>query len=173
MFLWVFSHVNNVYSLLLVFISSSFSFWTYPRMSCDELLLDLIKFIGYFCLYAVFKVRCDNVSCFRLSAQETSFLSLTDILRIYVHRPANPSLYAQVRNAFLCCTAQAIRFIIKWRWRDSNSWPPACKAGALPTELHPHWVIGFIQFTTGLTVCQTNGLKWTRTTDLTLIRRAL
>ena len=25
-----------------------------------------------------------------------------------------------------------------WRWRESNSWPPACKAGALPTELHPH-----------------------------------
>ena len=38
LFLWVFSHVNNVYSLLLVFISSSFSFWTYPRMSCDELI---------------------------------------------------------------------------------------------------------------------------------------
>ena len=27
---------------------------------------------------------------------------------------------------------------IQWRRRDSNSWPPACKAGALPTELHPH-----------------------------------
>ena len=27
---------------------------------------------------------------------------------------------------------------LTWRWRDSNSWPPACKAGALPTELHPH-----------------------------------
>ena len=26
----------------------------------------------------------------------------------------------------------------EWRWWDSNSWPPACKAGALPTELHPH-----------------------------------
>ena len=25
-----------------------------------------------------------------------------------------------------------------WRWGESNSWPPACKAGALPTELHPH-----------------------------------
>ena len=25
-----------------------------------------------------------------------------------------------------------------WRLRDSNSWPPACKAGALPTELNPH-----------------------------------
>ena len=29
----------------------------------------------------------------------------------------------------------------EWRWGDSNPWPPACKAGALPTELHPH--IGF------------------------------
>ena len=28
-------------------------------------------------------------------------------------------------------------FSLAWRWRDSNSWPPACKAGALPTELHP------------------------------------
>ena len=24
-----------------------------------------------------------------------------------------------------------------WRWAGSNRWPPACKAGALPTELHP------------------------------------
>ena len=24
-----------------------------------------------------------------------------------------------------------------WRWWDSNPWPPACRAGALPTELHP------------------------------------
>ena len=26
----------------------------------------------------------------------------------------------------------------EWRQRDSNSRPPACKAGALPTELYPH-----------------------------------
>jgi hypothetical protein len=25
-----------------------------------------------------------------------------------------------------------------WRWPGSNRRPPACKAGALPTELHPH-----------------------------------
>ena len=24
-----------------------------------------------------------------------------------------------------------------WSWRGSNSWPPACKAGALPAELQP------------------------------------
>ena len=29
-------------------------------------------------------------------------------------------------------------YICKWRLRDSNSRPPACKAGALPTELSPH-----------------------------------
>ena len=29
-----------------------------------------------------------------------------------------------------------------WRWWDSNPWPPACRAGALPAELHPHnWVL--------------------------------
>ena len=27
-----------------------------------------------------------------------------------------------------------------WRWWDSNPWPPACRAGALPAELHPHFV---------------------------------
>ena len=31
-----------------------------------------------------------------------------------------------------------------WRWWDSNPWPPACRAGALPAELHPHnRIIGF------------------------------
>ena len=33
-----------------------------------------------------------------------------------------------------------------WRWWDSNPWPPACRAGALPTELHPLrclWVFPF------------------------------
>ena len=29
-----------------------------------------------------------------------------------------------------------------WRWWDSNPWPPACRAGALPAELHPHkWLV--------------------------------
>ena len=29
-----------------------------------------------------------------------------------------------------------------WRWGGSNSWPPACKAGALPAELHPQILQG-------------------------------
>ena len=58
-------------------------------------------------------------------------------------------------------------FPFKWRLRDSNSWPPACKAGALPTELNPHIIFFFTTF------FSKSGLKWTRTTDLALIRRAL
>ena len=74
----------------------------------------------------------------------------------------------------------AALWIIKWRWRDSNSWPPACKAGALPTELHPHGCGAifccfscFFPFRWALALASANGLEWTRTTDLTLIRRAL
>jgi hypothetical protein len=29
--------------------------------------------------------------------------------------------------------------LCEWRIGGSNPWPPACKAGALPTELIPHW----------------------------------
>ena len=52
-----------------------------------------------------------------------------------------------------------------WRWWDSNPWPPACRAGALPAELHPH-KCGLCFFLLGRP-------KWTRTTDLVLIRHAL
>ena len=52
-----------------------------------------------------------------------------------------------------------------WRWGGSNSWPSACKADALPAELHPQISIKQIHLN--------GGHKWTRTIDLTLIRRAL
>ena len=34
-----------------------------------------------------------------------------------------------------CCQIKALD--CWWRWAGSNRWPPACKAGALPAELHP------------------------------------
>ena len=40
--------------------------------------------------------------------------------------------------------SDARKFLSGWRRRDSNSRPPACKAGALPTELHPHWMRVFL-----------------------------
>ena len=64
-----------------------------------------------------------------------------------------------------------------WRLRDSNSRPPACKAGALPTELSPRAERfrgpSRPRSLFSGTPAGADGLKWTRTTDLTLIRRAL
>ena len=44
-------------------------------------------------------------------------------------------------------------FVSWWRRRDSNSWPPACKAGALPTELRPHVTGKLVRKTKTLEVC--------------------
>ena len=37
-------------------------------------------------------------------------------------------------------------FVSWWRWWDSNPWPPACRAGALPAELHPQIILGILLF---------------------------
>ena len=47
-------------------------------------------------------------------------------------------------NRFLLAHLVLVRVIFLsasadwWRWWGSNPWPPACRAGALPAELHPH-----------------------------------
>ena len=41
-------------------------------------------------------------------------------------------------HAYQACALTSWAMSPQWRIRDSNSWPPACKAGALPTELIPH-----------------------------------
>ena len=56
-----------------------------------------------------------------------------------------PNLYCELKDSHFCAQTNvcAVSFLSKgtwWRWGESNSWPPACKAGALPTELHPHVV---------------------------------
>ena len=38
----------------------------------------------------------------------------------------------------MCIHTCPHRSLLSWRLRDSNSRPPACKAGALPAELSPH-----------------------------------
>ena len=68
---------------------------------------------------------------------------------------------------------------IWWRWTGSNRWPPACKAGALPSELHPHfnWRLNiehFFLLNNQFSIVNRNGgPSWNWTNDLTLIRRAL
>ena len=77
----------------------------------------------------------------------------------------------------------------RWRWPGSNRRPPACKAGALPAELHPRapsairprWRFGWWRNTvrcaawspSGRAGAAPRGPFWIRTRDLTVISRAL
>ena len=65
---------------------------------------------------------------------------LFDIWYIYIF--FNVLWWAQMESnhrphAYQACALTSWAISPQWRWRDSNSRPPACKAGALPTELHP------------------------------------
>ena len=64
----------------------------------------------------------------------------------FIEGPKGPSLHSNLS-------------VLQWRWWDSNPWPPACRAGALPTELHPHLVCcgSFLWFQWTLSLIQ----NWT------------
>ena len=76
----------------------------------------------------------------------SQYLSLYEVFNVHSLRKAKPLevssklLYQStfISNAFGSGQLHSFMFLTEWRWRDSNSWPPACKAGALPTELYPH-----------------------------------
>ncbi len=72
---------------------------------------------------------------FRTWPLETKFLGhgYSSNILLNLSKLPRPSKLDSVFVSFISCS-----LIIKWRIRDSNSWPPACKAGALPTELIPH-----------------------------------
>ena len=72
---------------------------------------------------------------FRFFLSIESDLDISQYIVFKVHVPHKKS-YIQSKLFYFHCP---FSFLLgEWRWRDSNSWPPACKAGALPTELHPH-----------------------------------
>ena len=100
------------------------------------------------------------IEIFVLHRYFSQYLSLYEVFNVHSLRKAKPLevssklLYqsAFISNAFGSGQLHSFMFLTEWRWRDSNSWPPACKAGALPTELRPHDVLLF--FLMGL-----NGLE--------------
>ncbi len=64
---------------------------------------------------------------------------------------------------------------LKWRWGDSNPRPQACKACALPTELHPHETGAYIKFLSlfcqglgGILALEKFGGTWQRFPDLNI-----
>ena len=63
---------------------------------------------------------------------------------------------------------------IWWRLGESNSWPPACKAGALPTKLSPQLTSSVMYLLSITSTSQSHGgSDKTWTCDPTLIKRVL
>ena len=67
----------------------------------------------------------------RLSGVRSSHLSYKPILFCFAH----PLL----RSFSILSPRLGVDFVDWWRWWGSNPWPPACRAGALPAELHPRF----------------------------------
>ena len=44
---------------------------------------------------------------------------------------------SKITRNFITTTTLRTALLNWWRWADLNRWPSACKADALPTELHP------------------------------------
>ena len=90
---------------------------------------------------------------------------------------SNQLSYKPISEVLLIHLIPFCHFRDWWRWWDSNPWPPACRAGALPTELHPHNEVPLagcwhrpifpsrfqlsIFGTAQLNFCVRNGNRWT------------
>ena len=92
-------------------------------------------------------------------------ISLYEVLKVQLAKIHKVN-FRPVSSLLLTCFL-TIDLSIEWRWGDSNPWPPACKAGALPTELHPHflplsyWVVitAWVLFNYGLYPVGLSGLE--------------
>ena len=96
--------------------------------------------------YSVFKVQTANVKFAWASRTMNNATCLKQfgvglVGRTYFVTGIRPPL--PVMSRFACASTLIVSrhedhcSLLSWRLRDSNSRPPACKAGALPTELSP------------------------------------
>ena len=85
--------------------------------------------------YSVFKVRFSFYAVSNSQGTRKHSL-LRHGLSPFHFIPVLSSLCKHRRQPILKCLGS----LLSWRLRDSNSRPPACKAGALPTELSPHLI---------------------------------
>ena len=103
--------------------------WFYPFFRKNSFVFTLFSFQGTSVFFAehfstIFSLK-NSWKLFCILFRPQSFASLWLAYHIS-NTPTSPF------------GSRSLRTGAWWRWGESNSWPPACKAGALPTELHPH-----------------------------------
>ena len=67
---------------------------------------------------------------------------ITVFRSLFAYSPACEDFHFKLPSTVFACPG----FRTWWRWWESNPWPPACRAGALPAELHPHFSLGLLSF---------------------------
>ena len=122
--------------------------WTF----CIGHLTFAVLWIAWVSSY-IFRFAIKKLCFFTVSFSSCVF-TLVEIvfLPYFVERPIFLNIMSSISVRFYSFTF--IRFSMNmvltdpsigwWRWWESNPWPPACRAGALPAELHPHgteWII--------------------------------
>ena len=132
-----------LFTMLILSVNSGFSqqidFWNRYPYSCllpgDRLVLDSLSI----CLLLVFDI-----------IQFSKYSFTQSFSRWLCHCSFRPQSHTSVCSFVLIRVPRhqeksCVKIISPilyprrwWRIRDSNPWPPACKAGALPTELYPH-----------------------------------
>ena len=122
------------FTLFFYFDNNNFTLLHLVWMSLSFNSLRSIMTIHYLCLYSVFKVH-RLMSNNRNGTRKSSICFVTCFALCFTPTAAT---YKQAWRGVSCVETHCS--LLAWRWWDSNSWPPACKAGALPTELHPHWL---------------------------------
>ena len=76
------------------------------------------------------------VWCFTLERFLKSSLSRSENFTLALPKFHSPKANFTLTKSKFHCKAFGFAW---WRWWDSNPWPPACRAGALPAELHPRY----------------------------------
>ena len=95
----------------------------------------------YTSITVLFRLRCHQPK--KLSNRFLPFISPCSVFKVrsrWLIQDAgcmiNFNSVSYLNSCFLLLPVSRF-FPLVWRLRDSNSWPPACKAGALPAELNP------------------------------------
>ena len=113
-------------------------------MSSYLAFYEILSYLLTFCIKDIW-LTFNQISCMQFSRYNIRLTHLTSRLNFYKPMGLSgleppTSRLSGVRSNQLSYKPIFEIFRFQWRWRDSNSRPPACKAGALPTELHPHLI---------------------------------
>ena len=132
---------------LLVVYPTSITLWKFDFLLIDVVVWNLSISTRSFLIFALHLLFSFQGSASVLLSEQISeevFLLLKSALKMVGPSGLEPptSRLSGVRSNRLSYGP-----IPWWRWGESNPWPPACKAGALPAELHPHLrLLAFLPF---------------------------